>query len=105
MITKCKGVVSIAHPGLIINLDIVKLVAKLADWGLKGIEVYHSKHTIEDVSFFKSLAERFNLIQTGGTDCHGELTNGVPMLGDVSVPYENVILLKEAKKELTHNFI
>lgn len=97
LITACRGLSSIAHPGLIINVDKPKLIKKLMDWGLSCIEVYHSRHTAEDVYTFETLADEYGLIPTGGTDCHGELINGCPSIGDVTVPYKSVQLMKEAK--------
>ena len=39
--------------------------------GLQAIEVYHSDHSPENVAYYKSLAERFGLGITGGSDFHG----------------------------------
>ena len=39
--------------------------------GMRAIEVYHSDHTPENVAYYKSLAERFGLAVTGGSDFHG----------------------------------
>lgn len=90
------GAASIAHPGLIINIDRLLLIKKLKGWGLSGIEVYHTKHTNEDVVYFSSIAEKLNLIPTGGSDCHGLMENSGPILGSVTVPYESVKKLKNA---------
>lgn len=95
LISKCHGVSSVAHPGLIINIDKLSLIKKLREWGLSGIEVFHTKHTQEDCRSFLNMAESLGLIPTGGTDCHGKMVDGVPALGDVTVPYENVLKLKE----------
>ncbi|MDP9171608.1 MAG: PHP domain-containing protein, partial [Acidobacteriota bacterium] len=32
---------------------------------------YHSDHTPENVAFYKSLAQKFDLAMTGGSDFHG----------------------------------
>lgn len=95
LISKCHGVSSIAHPGLIINIDKPSLIKKLKEWGLSGIEVFHTKHTQEDCRYFLSMAKSLDLVPTGGTDCHGKTVDGVPALGDVTVPYENVLRLKD----------
>lgn len=94
IILKCDGAASIAHPGLIVNIDKLKLIAKLKKWGLAAIEVYHSSHTENDIEFFSNAAKSLDLIATGGSDCHGIMTDNIPALGSVTVPYENVRKLK-----------
>lgn len=95
-ITDSGGVASIAHPGLIANINVENLIKRLKDWGLTGIEVYHSKHTLEDNMLYERIARDLNLIPTGGSDCHGELVDNEPSLGSVVVPYKNILMLKEA---------
>ncbi len=68
------GVCSLAHPVRVAKnqWDVLeKYVGELAGMGLQAIEVYHSDHSPENVSFYKSLAERFDLGITGGSDFHG----------------------------------
>jgi predicted metal-dependent phosphoesterase TrpH len=49
-----------------------KLLRVLIDNGLQGLEVYHSEHGPEDTALYKELAGQFQLIETGGTDFHGD---------------------------------
>jgi hypothetical protein len=68
------GVPSLAHPIRVAKNNWEKLAAyveDLAGLGLRAIEVYHSDHSPENVSYYGSLAERFNLGVTGGSDFHG----------------------------------
>lgn len=68
------GVPSLAHPVRVAKNNWEKLaswVEDLAGLGLRAIEVYHSDHSFENVSFYASLAEQFNLGVTGGSDFHG----------------------------------
>ena len=68
------GVPSLAHPIRIANNNWEKLadyVENLAAMGLRAIEVFHSDHSPENVAYYASLAERFNLGMTGGSDFHG----------------------------------
>ena len=68
------GVPSLAHPVRVAKNNWEKLAAyvdDLAGLGLRAIEVYHSDHSPENVSYYGSLAERFNLGVTGGSDFHG----------------------------------
>lgn len=94
IILKCGGVPTIAHPGLIINVDIASLIRKLKSWGLGGIEVYHTKHSCKNIEYLNRLAKELDLIPTGGSDCHGVLVDNEPILGSVTVPYENVNRLR-----------
>jgi predicted metal-dependent phosphoesterase TrpH len=63
------GVPVLAHPGLY-GQD--ELIARLAERGLAGLEVYHSDHTPEQEAHYKAVAEGLGLIMTGGSDFHGE---------------------------------
>ena len=69
------GLVSLAHPyqtGLEGD-DLEELVRKMKNAGqLDCIECYHSGHTQERISFYLSLAKKYDLIVTGGSDFHGE---------------------------------
>jgi len=69
------GLPSLAHPVRLPERDrasLEKLLATLIDNGLQGIEVYHSEHSPEDTALYKDLAAQFHLIETGGTDYHGD---------------------------------
>jgi hypothetical protein len=68
------GVSSLAHPVRVAKnqWDVLgRYVDELAHMGLQAIEVYHSDHSPENVAYYKTLAERFKLGQTGGSDFHG----------------------------------
>lgn len=71
-ITSCGGVCSLAHPGRI-TLDkdgVEELVKCLVSCGLSGIEAVYSGHTAKDTQYYKELAEKYNLLVTGGSDTH-----------------------------------
>jgi predicted metal-dependent phosphoesterase TrpH len=87
------GVSSLAHPVRVAKNNWEKLtgyVEQLAREGLMAIEVYHSDHSPENVAFYRSLAERFQLGITGGSDFHGgnkpNISLGTGMRGNLSVP-------------------
>ena len=42
--------------------------------GLKGIEVYHSSHTKEEMEYYLKIANEYNLLISGGSDYHGPNT-------------------------------
>ena len=72
------GIAVLAHPACCWALNLDRFVAKLVKLGLDGIEVFYpyKRHrgiikfnTAENV---KKIAEKYNLIMTGGTDLHSE---------------------------------
>jgi predicted metal-dependent phosphoesterase TrpH len=68
------GVPSLAHPVRVAKNNWEKLaeyVEDLAGLGMRAVEVYHSDHSPENVSYYASLADRFHLGMTGGSDFHG----------------------------------
>jgi predicted metal-dependent phosphoesterase TrpH len=73
------GIASLAHPIRLAQRgpDLERLVERLLDAGLEGIEVYHSEHSPADCAEFAGIAHRFGLIQTGGSDYHGENKPGI----------------------------
>jgi len=82
------GIPVLAHP---VFAPTEELLLELVEHGLKGIEVYHSKHDAYATARFERLARRYDLLITGGTDSHGF---DIPV-GMVRVPYELVEKLKE----------
>ena len=74
IIHKLGGVASIAHPGRITLSPEGKenLIKALCAYGVDGIEAVYTTHTNEETEYFLSLAQRFNLLVTGGSDTHKE---------------------------------
>jgi predicted metal-dependent phosphoesterase TrpH len=89
-ITRAGGVAVLAHPGL---NRVDDRIAEMAEQGMGGLEVWHSRHAPSQTEHYRKLAERLGLIATGGSDCHGEM-RGRPLLGAIKVPYECVAALK-----------
>ena len=40
--------------------------------GLKGIEVYHSSHSKEEMDYYLKIANKYDLLISGGSDFHGK---------------------------------
>ncbi len=102
LIKRAKGIPVLAHP-VSLGLDPSELkdfLIYLKSLGLEGIEVIYPEHTSEDIAFFRSLAKKLSLLETGGTDFHGENKEGIE-LGMLEVPYEFLKRLKERAEE-TH---
>jgi 3',5'-nucleoside bisphosphate phosphatase len=69
------GLPSLAHPVRLPERDqasLEPLLEKLIDNGLQAIEVYHSEHSPEDTALYQLLASKYQLIETGGSDFHGD---------------------------------
>lgn len=93
------GIPVIAHPH---DLDIAReLIKELMQYGLRGIEAYHRKHSPACVEYFSSMAEEFGLIVTGGSDFHcPNIMNGQIILGKNFVPEWVYSKLVEEKKRI-----
>jgi hypothetical protein len=80
------GVVVLAHPGMIDDKRLVKELIALE--GIVGIEAYYSQHNQEETEYYLNLAKEYDLIVTGGSDCHGPTIEEKYLIGTVDVPYE-----------------
>ena len=96
LIHQAEGVAVLAHPGLN-RTDAV--IPGLVEAGLDGIECFHTKHSTATSEHYLELADRFHLLVTGGSDCHG-LSKGKPLIGTVRVPYQHVEQLKARAAEI-----
>ena len=99
-IHESRGVAVLAHPntlGVSRYSELEKVIVQLVDEGLQGIEVYYPEHSSAEVAQYKILADRYNLLSTGGTDYHGieknELDIGVGR-GEMKLPYSIVENIK-----------
>ena len=87
------GLPVLAHPQTLSldNEGLGKLVDSLESFGLAGVEAYYYSHSMEETVFYLSLARRFGLAVTGGSDFHGpgaiDSRLGVGR-GDMDVPKE-----------------
>lgn len=79
------GIPVVAHPKLIADDS---QIVKLVEVGIKGIEVHYPAHIEADIKKYTNMAKDFNLIITGGTDWHGELTKWKVNLGDCGLEKE-----------------
>lgn len=94
LIKECDGVPILAHP-YVLGSD--KLIIRLVKEGIMGLEVYYPEHSQGLVDAYLSLAKKYNLLVTGGSDCHGQGKPSVKV-GAAKVPYQLVERLKEAQK-------
>jgi len=96
LIHQAEGVAVLAHPGLN-RTD--QVIPGMVEAGLDGIECFHTKHSTATSEHYLELADRFHLLATGGSDCHG-LNKGKPLIGTVKVPYQHVEELKARAAEM-----
>lgn len=94
------GIPVLAHPFFlhIENKDRFEdLIVSLKKIGLKGIEAYYPEHSPDLTVFYAEIANRYDLLITGGTDFHGSIKPDIKMgsgRGDLFVPYslyENLV--------------
>ena len=94
IILNAGGVPVLAHPGLLdykTENQIDELIGKLKKAGIQGVEVYYSGHTPDQTRLYAALAQRHDLLMTGGSDFHGAIQPEIKMgsgQGDLIVPYE-----------------
>lgn len=88
------GIPVLAHPYL---LQLKKgkhfedLIVALKAMGLRGIEAYYPDHSSDQTAEYIKIANRNDLLITGGTDFHGSLKPKIQMgsgTGDFFVPYD-----------------
>jgi 3',5'-nucleoside bisphosphate phosphatase len=92
LIHQAGGLAAMAHPGLNRTDEIIPdLVAA----GLDGIECFHTKHSTAMSERYLAIAEKYHLLVTGGSDCHG-FSKAKPLIGSVRLPYEYVEKMKAA---------
>jgi len=103
LIREAGGLPVLAHP-ITLRLGYNKLydfVSSLKDLGLAGMEIYYSEHKAKHIRDYLRIADKLDLIETGGSDFHGEgndiLHLGVGF-GNLNVPYSVVDNLKAAIK-------
>lgn len=88
------GIPVLAHPGLLnckTSDQFDKLIVGLKEMGIQGVEVFYSEHTPEQTRLLAELAQRHELLLTGGTDFHGAIQPEIAIgsgRGDLFVPYE-----------------
>jgi predicted metal-dependent phosphoesterase TrpH len=93
LVHQAGGLAVMAHPGLNRTDEIIPA---LVDAGMDGIECFHTKHSTTMSERYLEIADKYNLLVTGGSDCHGYSKNK-PLIGTVRLPYEHVEKLKEIR--------
>lgn len=92
------GIPVIAHPGDMEKIE--DLVVELMNYGLRGLEAYHKSHSPATIEFHCTLAEKYGLIVTGGTDFHGGADSYTNALSRLKMPAHIYDSLKKEKAQL-----
>lgn len=86
LIKKAGGLAVLAHPGTLKKVE--EMLSRLLLVGLVGLEAHYGNYSKENIRKLQSLAKKFGLLATGGSDFHGlDSANETPM-GGVYVPME-----------------
>ncbi|RJP68480.1 MAG: PHP domain-containing protein [Candidatus Abyssobacteria bacterium SURF_17] len=91
LISAAGGISVLAHPKLV-RID--GSIPELVESGLRGIEAYCPKHARDDTDRYLAIAAKYNLMVTGGSDCHGIIKDSA-LLGTVKLPYHYLAALRE----------
>jgi len=83
IIKDASGIPILAHPGL---LSEDNWIPELVTDGLEGIEVWYSRHSNNQIEKYKSIAQKYNLLMSGGSDSHGRMKK-YPLIGEYKLPY------------------
>lgn len=99
---KSMGAVAVlAHP--LLNLDeagLRRFLPRARECGLDGMETMYAKYKPEETALAKALAGEFGLLESGGSDFHGETKPDIRLgsgRGDLAIPLDFLEQLKLRK--------
>ena len=102
LVRQAGGVAVLAHPfTLRVGKEaMAKLFGDLAAAGLAGVECYYSEHSADLTKEYLAMAQQANLVPTGGSDFHGEVSPGIHLgvgFGGLNVP-DRILAQLEARR-------
>ena len=100
LIVKAGGLPVLAHPADIDNVE--KFVKELKEVGLVGLEAYYNRYDQKTIRRLVNLANKHELITSGGSDFHGFGDDKETPMGAVDVPFdcaERLIALAEQRSQ------
>ena len=101
------GIAILAHP-LLYHFDESPLdtcVANLKALGIDGLEAYYSRNKLFDTGHMKTLAKKYQLLLSGGSDFHGSYKPDIQIgrgTGNLIVPYDLLEPLKQKSHSKRH---
>ena len=90
LIHQAGGLAIMAHPGLNKTDDVIP---RMIEAGMDGLECFHSRHSVSDIERYEGMTQKYGLLATGGSDCHG-MNRGNPLIGSIKLPYVYVENMK-----------
>ncbi len=90
------GVPVFAHPS-VTKRD--TLIPKMVEYGLQGIEVYYPAHPPEAVKRYMRFTKKYDLVATGGSDCHGNRKPDIA-LGSIKIGDDLVDKIRERRDNM-----
>lgn len=103
LIKKAGGIPILAHPFTIDGLEehnMEKVIVDFKREGIEGLEVFYPMHSWEQAQYLQIIAQKHRLLQTGGSDFHGDQKPNIYIgrgFGELRVPYR---LVEEMKRSL-----
>jgi len=94
LIRNAGGITAMAHPCLTQRDE---LIPSFVEAGMKGIEVYYPNCPGSMIKYYENLAEKYQLLRTGGSDDHGARKKNT-RIGRIKLPYSFVEELKEVSE-------
>ena len=94
LIRSVGGLAVLAHPYSVKD----DILTQLIEIGIDGLEIYYPEHSQSCINFYLNLAQKHNLLITGGSDYHGRAKPEVK-IGSAKIPYSCVESLKQAKEK------
>ncbi len=91
IIHKGGGIAVLAHPTLyrFSKAEIETAISTLKSEGLDGVEGYYSTYSKQEREYVLSLASKYDLVVTGGSDYHGDTKPGLDLkdgYGSLTIP-------------------
>ncbi len=88
LIHSAGGVAVFAHPSTFNGMELYEELAekKVID----GVEYYHPRNKADDMKIIAEVAERYNLLKTGGTDFHGLYSSEANPLATCITPNNDI---------------
>lgn len=104
LLLRIGGMPVLAHP--LEGTGSVPMIPELVAGGLGGIECYYTGYTTQQVGLLETIAQKYGLATSGGSDFHGEGVAANSVLGQPPVRYSVLADLRSAweKRRSTKRF-
>lgn len=105
IIHKAGGKAFLAHPGVYTEKDSMDLIMMFVNAGGDGLETFYPYHASfpgrydlkkekEKIAFYRMVAKKHGMLESGGTDFHGKLRDAD--LGSLGINYSILAKIKES---------